>query len=461
VPHDPLSSLSMREQAQAAFNSIVADFAGHTDDGLSLNVGKCQLWTTDEIRVNGVKLLGTCVGSEDYRRVFLTGKVETMLLKMRKVLRLPRQAAFLLLRECVAPTLLHLLRCLDSTHLDEQWQRATAALQDAARSLAAAPALDEAARVVASLPIRLGGLGLPDYGFIQPHARVASRELAAEFENFLEAFEYPPTREDLLAVRAPSTLPDAYIARSEAVLEALEAHRRIAMVENASTLGSAWARMIPIYPSRVLSDRQVGSAIANRLLISSEAADQCNSCHQPALFQHGDVCEVRRRAPGIARHNAFRDLLARQARQADSTAVTELAADAPGANPLLRGDILVTGAAAPDGIVGVVDISFTAPTSLRCITRSARTERLPRESVSSWTKRQLRRMTATREDDKRRKYQGMFVSPFTPVVFTTGGFFGSKCKAWLKRLDVFGQGKLACAFDLSVALVRARAASLQ
>ena len=249
--------------------------------------------------------------------------------------------------------------------------------------------------------------------------------------------------------------------RFEAVLEGLEAHRRIAMVENASPLGSAWARMIPIYPTRVLSDRQVGSAIANRLLISSEAADQCNQCHQQAFFQHGDVCEVRRRSPGIARHNAFRDLLARQAREAASTAVTEVPADAPGANPLLRGDILITGAAAPDGIAGVVDISFTAPTSLRNITRSARVARLPEEPATSWTKRQLRRMTATREDDKRRKYTGTFLSPFTPVVFTTGGYFGAKCKAWLKRLDVFAHGKLACAFDLSVALVRARAAALQ
>ena len=277
----------------------------------------------------------------------------------------------------------------------------------------------------------------------------------------MEAYQYPPTRADLITARPPSTLPQARAARAEAVLATLEDHRRIAMVENASTLGSAWARMIPIYPTRVLSDRQFGSALGNRLLISSETADQCSSCHQRAAFQHGDVCQVRRRVPGQVRHNTFRDLLAREAKATGSTAATECAANAPEANPLLRGDILVVGVAAPDGIAGVVDISFTAPSSLRCITRSARVLRLPEESVTSWTKRQLRRMTAVREDEKRHKYAGAFLSPFTPVVLTAGGFQGSLCKEWLTRLDVYARGKLASAFDLSVALVRARAATLQ
>ena len=43
-----------------------------------------------------------------------------------------------------------------------------------------------------NLPVRLGGLGLPDYSFIQPHARAASKDLAAEFKAFLETYELPP-----------------------------------------------------------------------------------------------------------------------------------------------------------------------------------------------------------------------------------------------------------------------------
>jgi hypothetical protein len=70
-------------------------------------------------------------------------------------------------------------------------------------------------------------------------------------------------------------------------------------------------------------------------------------------------------------------------------------------------------------------------------------------------------MTAVRADEKRTKYKGAFRAPFTPIVFTAGGFPGSSAEKWLKRLSVHARGKLASAFDLSVALVRARAASLR
>jgi hypothetical protein len=459
LPHDPLSPLSAREQAQAALEAVAADFRDNQDDGLSLNLAKCRIHTVSELRESGVQLLGTCVGTDTFRERFLAAKIEDMMVKTRRVLRLPNQAALLLLRECVAPTLLHLLRCLDSTNLGDLWGRATAAVLDAARTLASVPELDEAARVVATLPIRLGGLGLPDYSFIQPHARAASQDLATEFEAFLEAYRAPPTPSDVLL--RSDTLRKAHKVRAEQLLGTLEDQRRIAMVENASKLGSAWTRMIPIYPTRALGDRQIASALGNRLLLSAETADQCSSCHQRALFQHGDICDVRRQVPGQVRHTAYRDLLARIVRNGGSTAVTECAADAPGANPLLRGDILVMGVNAPDGLIGALDISFTAPAGFRNGTRSARVERLPEESLVSWTKRQLRRMTALREDDKRRKYRGAFRAPFTPIVFTTGGFQGSAAEKWLKRLSVTAGGKMASVFDLSAALVRARAAALR
>ena len=133
------------------------------------------------------------------------------------------------------------------------------------------------------------------------------------------------------------------------MLATLEDYRRIAMVEKALRLGSSLARMIAIYPSRVLSDRHVSSALANGLLISNETADKCSSCNQSTFCQHGDVCDVRRNVPGTVRHNTFRDPLARQAKEAGSTAVTECVANAPDASSFLRGDVFVTGSAAPDG----------------------------------------------------------------------------------------------------------------
>ena len=109
---------------------------------------------------------------------------------------------------------------------------------------------------------------------------------------------------------------------------------------------------------------------------------------------------------------------------------------------------------------GMLDISFTAPaTALRNVTRSARVERLPDESFTCWTKRQLRTDDGGPEDEKRRKYRGAFRAPLRRSCSRRADFQES-AETWLKRLSVFARGKLASAFDLSVALVRARAASL-
>ena len=138
----------------------------------------------------------------------------------------------------------------------------------------------------------------------------------------------------------------------------------------------------------------------------------------------------------------------------------ECAADGEGANLQIRGDILVRGGTSPDGIEGVVDIGFTAPTSRNNAATMSRVIRGENESVRSWTKRQLNRVLAAREAAKIQKYRGAFTCAFTPVIFSTGGYVGLNGKAWLDRLGVFDAGKSALVFDLSVELVRARAASL-
>ena len=116
------------------FRLLRTTSATSPEDGLSLNLAKCRINTTADLRESGVPFLGTCVGTDNYRERFLAAKIEDMVVKTRRVLKLPKQAAFLLLRECVAPTLLHLLRCLDSTNLSEQWERASAAVREAART---------------------------------------------------------------------------------------------------------------------------------------------------------------------------------------------------------------------------------------------------------------------------------------------------------------------------------------
>ena len=68
--------------------------------------------------------------------------------------------------------------------------------------------------------------------------------------------------------RSPNDHQNYLREKVDDLLNGLDDKKRLAMVENSSALGSAWLRMIPLYPSLSLTDRQVSSALQLRLLIS-------------------------------------------------------------------------------------------------------------------------------------------------------------------------------------------------
>jgi reverse transcriptase-like protein len=460
LPQDPTDASPLLQQASKCQAEITMDFLVNDDDGLSLNLAKTKVFTDTLARTSGIPLLGTVIGSLSSRRAFLTRKIDDLRAATSQITTLSSQMALLLLRQCLAPSLSHLLRTLDGEGLDDLWRDASRTLHLAVRKLGSLPELDDDARSACHLPTRLGGLGMPDYSFLQPHARTASRELCSAVLNHIERFGTQPFRSDLPPRPSQSPVALAHLDLAEDLMARLETHKRLTLLENSSTLGSAWISMIPLYPTRRLDDRQIATSIATRLLLSSETADHCRSCHQRAGFLHGDVCERRRHDPVIKRHNAVRDLLITACRSQGATVASEPQADAAGANPLLRGDLSIRGTAAPNSTAGVVDVTFTATGATRNRQAAERTQRREGESARSWTKRQLKAIVERAEVAKTGKYRNAFQLPFFAIVFTAGGTLSPATKVWFNRLGVFGPGSKASAFDLGAALVRARTASL-
>jgi hypothetical protein len=70
------------------------------------------------------------------------------------------------------------------------------------------PTLTETARILATLPLKYGGLGLPDYLGQQPHARRASRDLYEAVEHHIETFKERPTKADKSMLLDASPPPD-------------------------------------------------------------------------------------------------------------------------------------------------------------------------------------------------------------------------------------------------------------
>ena len=304
IPHDSRDSRTSREQAQALLNCIKSDFSTYRTDGLSLNISKCSIHTIEYLRSNGCEILGTYIGSVEGRRQFLRGKVKRFDDKLRRVTPLPRESALLLTRSCIAPSLLHLLRTLDSTDLEDIWSEANHALIRSVQQFAsvrAEPDLDQTARCLATLPLKFGGLGLPNYPDLIPHSRWSSRELCDKISHHIELFNERPSnadREFMSSSRSPNDHQNYLREKVDDLLNGLDDKKRLAMVENSSALGSAWLRMIPLYPSLSLTDRQVSSALQLRLLISAPSVP-CPSCNEPDSLLHGEWCQRRSTAPVV------------------------------------------------------------------------------------------------------------------------------------------------------------------
>jgi hypothetical protein len=466
IPQNRPDPQFSRERAQTVLNNIKSEFQCDRTDGLALNVAKCTINTTADLRNNGVEILGTFIGCEENRRLFLSNKIKKTDQKLQRILQLPRQPALLLTRSCIAPTLSHLLRILEPSGLEATWSEANAVFVRAVRKLAsigAEPTLDHCARILVTLPLKFGGIGIPNYTGSVPHARRASRELCDAIAQHMELFRERPSSSDkefLTSSRSPTEIQNYLREEVDDILNALDDSRRLAMVENASSLGSAWLRMVPLHPQWTLTDREISSALQTRLLLPVSPSS-CSSCNSSDSFLHGEWCRAKPSGPRISRHNSIRDILAGRASEVGSKPTLEPTADAPGAAPGTRGDILVKGSAAPDGVSGVIDITFAATAAPLYLNRINVVKRTPGEPAVEWTKRQLGYLLAFREKEKRLKYHNAFQDPFVAMAFSTGGFPSSKSKQWLSRLQAAARRSESFFFDLSAVLVRSRAAALQ
>ena len=146
------------------------------------------------------------------------------------------------MRSCIAPKLLHLLRTLDPSGLEETWTQANTALLGAVSRLATIgpePELDDRARGLAMFPLKNGGLGLPNYVRLLPHARRASRDLCEAVAQHIDLFRERPSgadREFLTASRSQSEQKQFMREMVDDLLSELDDRHRLTVIENASDL---------------------------------------------------------------------------------------------------------------------------------------------------------------------------------------------------------------------------------
>lgn len=422
------------------------------DGPLQLNQQKCSTYAIEEIRAGAVALeaLGSCIGGIEARRAFLKGKIDQLEQALEKLYDMPKQHAFLLLQASVQLLLRHLQRCLDPEGLDDLWEQVDRMVLTCVRRIRGNAEPGAFDQEILALPRKAGGLGIPlhqevsriAYPAAQEEAQCTIQRILRDFES-RNANEPTPERVRNNVEQAPTTTQrPAKLQRSRVrslmeekrtrLLQTLDQHRRNAVEENASYLGSLWLRILPTQKQLTLADSEVMAALNQRMLVASQPENQpCPHCSLASPFGHETTCLQRPRIP-IVRHDRVRDHLA-QGFKASHPLSVETEVHLPGTQE--RMDLVVTRA------TGIRHFDVT----IRSL--HAREAREPYATLE------------TVEKAKRLKYKRLG-NAFEPLVISHGGLMSRNTSQIYQKIQRDAGPTTAKWMDKSIAMTLLRSRAL-
>jgi hypothetical protein len=263
----------------------------------------------EKIRRDGLEILGTCVGPESARRVFLNKKVDAQIAKLEKLSLLSHsQDSLLIFRSSFQQDLRHLQRSLDTSDLGDIWDRLDIAYSKIITNMRSSAGAGPYDSDLITLPLKMGGMGILSHRECSVHARAAANEssdaiLAGLLEEAREDGEPDEVRGQ--GVRCQ----EAFVARRDALMEKLEDKERKSMRANASELGRKWLSAIPYNSTGQFSDFEISCALHRRTLFCP--LGPCSHCANPISLGHDELCRGATRPRfTILRHNGIVNALA-------------------------------------------------------------------------------------------------------------------------------------------------------
>ena len=355
-------------------DDIFAIFSRPELDGLTLNAIKTKKISLVDV-INGdndLPILGSMVGTVEARRAFLTSKIDNMRPVLARLRGLPHQEALLLLRLCFAPQLMHLLRTMDLSDLEDELEELDRMFQnqlDLLRFAAPTHPADEKAKRVYSLPLSVGGCGILSYREIRPFARHASQQASRVVLRHMGMNHL--LVDDGIAAAEPQ--PQHLLVKKHFMdhalplfLNTLSDDERIAFLDNGSKCGTAWIHAQPWRSGyHSLTDDQVATALNIRCLQSDVLRrDVCPHCMNDNSVLHFESCRHRRNADTRQhRHDCVRDVLIKAIRSQGRMVQCEPPINNNNHNHQ-RADISVGAAAGVHGLdarYGLMDLTIKIP----------------------------------------------------------------------------------------------------
>jgi hypothetical protein len=154
----------------------------------------------------------------------------------------------------------------------------------AARSSAPSQAVDEA---LIALAVKLGSLGILSFKICGPpsHSRPPLR-LQTPYQHSLLNQDTDTTSQTVLSQR--ERCQEAVPATKDSLLESLDQHNAISVIEACSLLGRKWLSFIPFSPALRLNDFEVSAALHARTLLPGPAT-HCRHCGVTNQLGHDEI----------------------------------------------------------------------------------------------------------------------------------------------------------------------------
>lgn len=287
---------------------LVRAFFEERDTSLGLNTSKSRSFELESVRQEGLQVLGSCLGSQVAKAAYLDAKISTGEARLEGLSLLPSQHALLLLRNYYSQDLRHLQRTMGSQHLETLWARWDSSLhQEVARiqGLASPSALLAA---TASLPLKMGGLGLLSHLEVAPLAQTAAREASdRELARIFPWLHPSDETQQAPPLSQRKRCQEALEVRRDSLVTQLDDLQRKALLEASSKIGRACLSTIPYNTASRLSNHEVATSL--RLTMLQDATGPfCTRCAAPSSLYHQELC-LKRGQWKIARHSAIQNAL--------------------------------------------------------------------------------------------------------------------------------------------------------
>jgi hypothetical protein len=441
-------------------------------DGLKLNITKTKQIPMREVATGaeGIKFLGSMIGSIEARRAFITKKIDITNRQMVRLAQLPNQVGLWLLRNCFVPEHAHLLRTMDCVGigaelllLDGIYTR----MMERFRGAAPGDVVSDTAKMIYSLPISMGGCGIHSLVETRYAARMAARDTShavikgmyGEVPPFLVQMEVEPT--DVVALEAAMPLLSSQRLRmktinqrkKEVLMMTLDEGQRMVFEENATKIGGAWMRAIPYGAKDELTDREVAVGLSIRALRNDgRERPWCDQCGMAIEAGHCDTC-ARRGAHAMRskRHDLLKLRIARLVSEKNRWVDVE----PPVTNRIgRRADLRIgeaEGGAASDATYGLVDLKVKA---LFAADTAVARQAVPRGEDGSGVYKQMQISVELAAVECIAGYENTTV---VPLVISAGGFLHKKFYEFLKEFEPEAVDRAGIFIDISLILLRGRA----